>query len=432
MKGFWPCVAGHSKERNTCKIRHVRCDVRHLFCQHCEAEVVMRLPSKAMRRKLTVSQISELDRVCQISIHEEVRAFIDRVLLRHYTELSCEAKPGNPTDIATVSMLGISAESVEFYMYGKYTQKVIKVHQAFRLHGQTLDQLSAVICRHYHANHPLVTATPTTLSAWKEHVRGLEALINNYGPAAFHQEPMKQVFEQARMHIVVAYLDDVQQTFLEEEFWQEAPWRLVVEPNALRGSIARKILHLYTKLLQVRWLWEISNPSCCWEIPASKEHLTAASPIEKTAGKPLFESILVFSSFQRAIETNLYNCCILFLCDMEFQFGSLEELKQLPISRILDSSSSISNPHRLSDYDAECICRSIEFMLQPNRGPAGAYSAIFPLRVVLLIIEPWPGNEFRPKPTRRKNYSMLVTEWARSIMVYIADEYGFSVARNFN
>lgn len=43
---------------------------------------------------------------------------------------------------------------------------------------------------------------PTTQSAWKEHVRGLEGLINNYGPAVFHQEPMKQVFEQARMHIV--------------------------------------------------------------------------------------------------------------------------------------------------------------------------------------------------------------------------------------
>lgn len=50
--------------------------------------------------------------------------------------------------------------------------------------------------------HQTQWIAPTTQSAWKEHVRGLEALINNYGPAAFHQEPMRQVFEQARMHIV--------------------------------------------------------------------------------------------------------------------------------------------------------------------------------------------------------------------------------------
>lgn len=46
---------------------------------------------------------------------------------------------------------------------------------------------------------------PTTKSAWKDHVRGLEALINNYGPAMFHQEPMRRAFEQARMHIVCYY-----------------------------------------------------------------------------------------------------------------------------------------------------------------------------------------------------------------------------------
>lgn len=254
---------------------------------------------------------------------------------------------------------------------------------------------------------------------------------------------------------------------MEEPSWQEVPWcdqpnpkstvnyyidilccipgllekknrlsrGLAVDPDALRRSITRQILRLYTKLLQVRWLWEVSNPSCCWEIPASEKRPGLVLPIENTAGQPLFESLLVFSSFQRAIETNLYNCCMVFLCDMAFQLGSLDELKRFPISQLFDSSRSVSNLHPFSDGDTECakttrhvigitcspyahktnpalvfphelstwnlagyeICRSIEFMLQPNHGPAGAYFAMFPLRVAQLFIEPWSENESGPK-----------------------------------
>lgn len=259
----------------------------------------------------------------------------------------------------------------------------------------------------------------------------------------------------------------MQQTYLEEPLWQEIPWRdqqipkstvnyyidilccipgllekknrlsegLVGDPDALRRFITHQIVRLYTKLLQVRWLWEISNPSCCWEIPAGEKHPGTSLSIENAAGQPLFETLLVFSSFQSAIETNLYNCCMLFLCYMAFQLGSLNELRGLPLSRLFDSSHSVSNLHQFSDSDTECegasgrftgitcspyahktnpalafphelskwnlagdeICRSIEFMLQPNHGPAGAYFAMFPLRVAQLFAEPSSENESAPK-----------------------------------
>lgn len=210
---------------------------------------------------------------------------------------------------------------------------------------------------------------------------------------------------------------------------------LVGDPDALQRSMTHQIFRLYTKLLQVRWLWEISNPSCCQEIPVGEKHPGTALPIENIAGQPLFETLLVFSSFQRAIETNLYNCCMLFLCYMAFQLGSLDELRGFPLSRLFDSSRGASNLHRFSDSDTECaetsgrftgiacspfahktnpalafphelskwnlagyeICRSIEFMLQPNHGPAGAYFAIFPLRVAQLFVEPSSENESGPK-----------------------------------
>jgi hypothetical protein len=42
----------------------------------------------------------------------------------------------------------------------------------------------------------------STKDAWKEHVRGLAALIELCGPGAFRHETMRQAFDQARGHIV--------------------------------------------------------------------------------------------------------------------------------------------------------------------------------------------------------------------------------------
>lgn len=367
---------------------------------------------------------------------------------------------------------------------------------------------------------------------------------------------------------VVAHLDDVQRTILEQPLWQEVPWRdqaepksiinyyidilccipgllenknrlfkgLSVEPKTLRSSISRQTLRLYVKLLQVRWLWEVSNPSCCHEIPAGRKSPAASLLVEESLEQPLFESLLVFNSLQRAIETNLYNCCMLFLCDIATQLETLGDLKRLPMSQIFDSSCSFSNLHGFFDGETESakttelytgvtqspyahktnpalafpnelstwnlaayeICRSIEFMMQPNHGPAGAYFAIFPLRVAQISIDAWSKAESRPKlstflrgkldrthtkisinailgqftgtinapgpipnkPEQKldatsssafrraqgsnddncrkddnineKNHCILVLQWARCVMRCIADEYGFSVTRNFN
>jgi hypothetical protein len=96
------------------------------------------------------------------SRYDEVRAFVDRTLLRHSTELSGGLKHEDPTDLA-VPMLGTSAESVALYMCGKHAPNLTQVHQAFKLHWQTLDQLRAVISLQYDANQQSVTASAPLL-----------------------------------------------------------------------------------------------------------------------------------------------------------------------------------------------------------------------------------------------------------------------------
>lgn len=99
----------------------------------------------------------------QASKYDEVRAFMDNILSRHYNELSYKDKRENPADLSLIPMLGTSTESVALYMCGKLAPNLTQVHQAFRLRGQTLDQLRAVISLHYHTNQQSVTASAPLL-----------------------------------------------------------------------------------------------------------------------------------------------------------------------------------------------------------------------------------------------------------------------------
>ncbi|KAL6903881.1 hypothetical protein GGI43DRAFT_421407 [Trichoderma evansii] len=502
-------VAGRSKACNTCKIRHVRCDARHPSCQRCEAgaftclgyqrptvfidqtnhirEMVMKLQYNCH----LLASIYHFPFRSLVSMYDKVRVFMDKILMSQDPKLSCGLKHEDPVDPAVTPMLGTSIESVALYMYGKHTQNIAKVHQAFKLHGKILDRLRAVISHHYDTNHQSKRVSAQLLVVIMNMViyevycasfdnsynrKRLERSCTWSGSSDQQLRPCcvpSGVYETIAEYMltyelkVVAHLDDVQHMFLEQSSWQEVPWHhqpepksiinyyidilccipglledknllldgLAVDPNALRHSIACQIFRLYTKLLQVRWFWEVSNPSCCHEVLTDKESPAALLPTEKASGQPLFEPLLVFSSFQRAIETNLYKCCMLFLCDMAAQLGTLNELKQLPISQLFDSAYSVSNfdglggkvtkcakiaghytgvtqtpyahktnpalafPNELSTWNLAAyeICRSIKYMLRPNHGPAGAYFAIFPLRVAQIFIEAWSKAESGPK-----------------------------------
>lgn len=197
---FWPVLT----------VGGLLSDARRPSCQRCEAgaitclgyqrptvfidqtnqirEMVTKPPREVLKTQLAIPHASELDGVRvpssvsiyhfhfrpvgldfggsferQASSYDEVRAFMDRILLRHYTELSCGMNREGPTDLAVIPMLGSSAESVALYMCGKLAPNLAQVHQAFSLHGQTLDQLRAVISLHYNTNQQSVAASAPLL-----------------------------------------------------------------------------------------------------------------------------------------------------------------------------------------------------------------------------------------------------------------------------
>lgn len=154
---------------------------------------------------------------------------------------------------------------------------------------------------------------------------------------------------------MVLHMDESRRTFLEEPCWQQVPWshdpghksfrglfidiiccipglleddgrlreleRVSTNTNTtatdtcaqnrrqgvkkaeleLQNSMRERVIYLYTKLLNVRWRWELEHPNCCYEIavlPRTRSpHKQQSDPVlsvDETTGRPIFDSVLFF------------------------------------------------------------------------------------------------------------------------------------------
>ncbi|KAL7932084.1 hypothetical protein V8C35DRAFT_323319 [Trichoderma chlorosporum] len=323
----------------------------------------------------------------------------------------------------------------------------------------------------------------STKDAWKGHVRGLAAVIESCGPGAFRNETMRQAFEQARGHIMVLHMDESRRTFLEEPSWQEIPWSHDAGHKSFRGlfidiiccipglleddrrlrelervsanttatntcaqntrqqdikktelelqsSMRERVIYLYTKLLNMRWRWELEYPNCCYEIPVlpptrspQKQQSDPVLSVDETTRRPIFNTVLFFKSLTQAIEMNFYHSCLLLLHSFAKDLGIMDELILLrargiisdlyrdaesaysnvqggdagdhgPSSRLPPPFSFKNNKALVFPYEAHTdhyatrdILRTVDFLLQPKHGPAGAYYLIFPLRIAQIYHE---------------------------------------------
>ncbi|UKZ51225.1 hypothetical protein TrVGV298_004982 [Trichoderma virens] len=242
--------------------------------------------------------------------------------------------------------------------------------------------------------------TNSTSSAWKEHVRGLAGWVERCGPEAFRQEDMRFAFERARAHIASILEDEKQRVKIRREHpGNDTTWSC-----NLRQSLRHRVIMLYHKLLNIRWEWELQHPICCFEISQeSRTRGRRALSVNEATGQPIFNSVLYFTDFRRAVETNFYHSCLLILHDVARGLGIMDELKDNQASHSCFShktNSPLTFPHDIeSDRNAvRDICRTVEFLLQSMHGPAGVYVLMFPLRVAQIY------HDFRlPSRDYRKN-----------------------------
>ncbi|PKK48511.1 hypothetical protein CI102_5749 [Trichoderma harzianum] len=298
------------------------------------------------------------------------------------------------------SALELSVEAAALALHGRLTKHTVNLQQAIVVYQLALRQLRIQLSStdgnfmpSPTLNVSLLTVvmnmalfewiTNSASNGWKEHVRGLAAWVEKCGPEAFRQEDMRLAFERARAHIASILEDEKLRVTMRQEYASsDRTW-----PHDLYESLRQRVVLLYLKLLNLRWEWELQHPDCCFEVfQESRIERADVLSVSEATGQPIFNSVLFFTDFRRAVEINFYHSCLLILHDIAGDLGIMDELKEHQSSRSCFSYKTnppLTFPHETEpDRNAvRDICRSVEFLLQPTHGPAGGYVLMFPLRV---------------------------------------------------
>ncbi|UKZ77062.1 hypothetical protein TrVFT333_004779 [Trichoderma virens FT-333] len=346
---------------------------------------------------------------------KQVQTFLHYLLIAQGMSLGILKGRQQQLDSLQPLAVKLSVEAAALALHGRLTKHTANVQQAIMIYQLALRQLRTQLS---HMNINLISSPILNVSI-------LTVVMN------------MTLFE------MLLHMDEAQRTFLEEPRWQTIPWS--DNPNQrsfanryidivccipgiledekqrvkirrehpgddttwscnLRQSLRHRVIMLYHKLLNIRWEWELQHPICCFEI--SQECRTRgrrALSVNEATGQPIFNSVLYFTDFRRAVETNFYHSCLLILHDVARGLGIMDELKDNQASHSCFShktNSPLTFPHDIeSDHNAvRDICRTVEFLLQSMHGPAGVYVLMFPLRVAQIY------HDFRlPSRDYRKN-----------------------------
>ncbi|KAI0149289.1 hypothetical protein BJ166DRAFT_60037 [Pestalotiopsis sp. NC0098] len=273
--------------------------------------------------------------------------------------------------------------------------------------------------------------------------------------------------------------------------------------NELRSSMRIKVLSLYNKLLDTRWKWELEHPGCCHTLPirgrtgpARDQHCEIPLPMSSETGTPIYDSVLYFNDLYRAVEMNYHHTCLLILHHLARSLNMMHEIKQLQVAspdNDLNQTASeagvsrdegkipscntarrfsfktnmpLQFPHEMQTdhYAVHNICRTVECLLHPKYGHAGALFLIFPLRVAQVYSDRLPlyigetyhdgarfcddlnaYNETLPGAAGVSNDEQLnlsnmvetlekresLSTWMRKVMRHIGGVYGLHIANGY-
>ena len=175
-------------------------------------------------------------------------------------------------------------------------------------------------------------------------------------------------------------------------------------------QVCCRIISSLQELYTWRWKWEAECPNSCYEVKSSRSC-------------DIFSTILHFKDPNHASLITHYNAILLVLLRLQ---GAL----QIPHSSAAEGEAYGSSQFQAnnnfgnalflpgqakSETDiARELCRSIEYQLLGVGGRAGAYNLLFPLRIAHQTFD----------------YTSAEAIWLRQIMIMIADDSGFELARH--
>jgi hypothetical protein len=184
----------------------------------------------------------------------------------------------------------------------------------------------------------------------QSHVMGLFALLQMCGPKSFQKRPLRDAFSSCRATLATVGLLQKTRLFLEQEEWRCAPWALdpasksnqdqlvdflVQVPGFLgdqkalrtdftvekRYDLVRRASAQLQLLFHWRIKWESRNPAAARDIVRAGVGPSQSIPAEASR-------ILVFSSFQTAVEIALYNAVLLCYLGLLYTEMTVEQAQE--------------------------------------------------------------------------------------------------------
>ena len=261
----------------------------------------------------------------------------------------------------------------------------------------------------------------TTRQGWVQHSQGVAKMIEMRGPKAFLEYPDRAILEMNRPVLIMQALAARRRTFLEDKEWINAAWP---DPTIHRPSIVR----LYDIFCHVPGLTE-DVLRCQTDRKVSEnfisktqrkadhiiEDLRALSEHMRTDGYHYTREIPagLGAPFDTALE---YDTLLAAAAQTSFDAIMIQALEFQHRSRHLEWEK-VSDHEGYKDIPEirQCavrICRSVEYLIQPQWKHSGAFCILFPARLAFFAL---------PKPE---------AIWLAGILQVIADTSGFELARN--
>lgn len=181
-----------------------------------------------------------------------------------------------------------------------------------------------------------------------------------------------------------------------------------------RANLQHKIIDRVQKLSSLLWQWELVNPIACWEAPLDPIISSSYGP----SGKPLFNSVLHFESFDLAIDVVNFNAIRLLLYRLQDEVGLSESLVLSMLGN--EHQGPHSNPLLLPGQGSRLdnaveICRTVDYFLQPRLENHGALVLMFPLRVAY-------GHVALTKPD--------LAAWIATVLEQLTSSKGFGMSKH--
>lgn len=160
--------------------------------------------------------------------------------------------------------------------------------------------------------------------------------------------------------------------------------------------VASRLQSCFQELDVLRISWNYIYADSCWEVTNTSTSCTEVFEDRD----PHFETMLVFSSLERAIEFVYFNTSYLLLHSILRQLRSAKDPDALSLDLVSFPDDTGSGKYTLtfrSHHDrhenALAICRCVDYMINNERGASGAFNLLFPLKVAYNHLAQFPNTQ---------------------------------------